>query len=272
MIKFLALFLFSSNLYADLFDGNSGGIIALPVSNEYASNEYLLFEIDGKKFVIAGMPYVLEERVINIDKEKIKVLPVDYGESRITIQNDSLVNPSLEDQERAARERKLLQSVLSKKSNFDLDDLKFLRPVEGAVTSGFGKKRFINDLPRSPHLALDLDGFDGDPIVAPLDAKVVLVDNFFYSGNIIVLDHGSNVFTSYSHMKKSHKMVGDTVIKGDLIGEIGSTGRVTGPHLHWVIYMNGNRINPEIVLEKDFPKNLLADYQDAPEGLTLSEE
>ena len=153
-----------------------------------------------------------------------------------------------------------------------LDDLKFLRPVKGAVTSGFGKKRFINDLPRSPHLALDLDGFDGDPIFAPLDAKVVLVDNFFYSGNIIVLDHGSNVFTSYSHMKKSHKMVGDTVYKGDLIGEIGSTGRVTGPHLHWVIYMNGNRINPEIVLEKDFPKNLLADYQDAPEGLTLSEE
>tara|TARA_B100000963_G_scaffold73821_1_gene61891 strand:- start:31 stop:252 length:222 start_codon:yes stop_codon:yes gene_type:complete len=73
-------------------------------------------------------------------------------------------------------------------------------------------------------------------------------------------------------MKKSHKMVGDTVIKGDLIGEIGSTGRVTGPHLHWVIYMNGNRINPEIVLAKDFPKNLLADYQDAPEGLPLSEE
>ena len=272
MFKFIALFLFSSSMFAVEYEGDSGGIFALPVSNEYKSNEYLLFEIDGKSYVIAGMPYVLEERVIKIDDRRIKVLPVNYGESRITIENNSLVNPSSSDQERAAKERKLLQSVLSKKSNFNLDDLKFLRPVKGAVTSGFGKKRFINDLPRAPHLALDLDGFDGDPIVAPLDAKVVLVDNFFYSGNIIVLDHGSNVFTSYSHMNKSHKMVGDFVNKGDLIGEIGSTGRVTGPHLHWVIYMNGNRINPEIVLNKDFPMNLLANYQDVPEDFPLSEE
>ena len=272
MFKFLALFLFSSSIFAVSYEGDSGGIFALPVSSEYISNDYLLFEIDGKNYVIAGMPYVLEEKVIKIDDKEIKVLPVNYGESRITIENDSLVNPSSSDQERAAKERKLLQSALTKKSNFILSDLRFLRPVEGAITSGFGKKRFINDLPRAPHLALDLDGFDGDPIVAPLDAEVVLVDNFFYSGNIIVLDHGSNVFTSYSHMSKSHRAVGDFVKKGDLIGEIGSTGRVTGPHLHWVIYMNGNRINPEIVLNKDFPMNLLAAYQDVPANLPQSEE
>ena len=272
MIKFTTLFLFSSSLFAFTYEGDSGGIFALPVSNEYKSDEYLLFEADERSYVIAGMPYVLEKEVIEIADQKIIVIPLDYGESRITIENDALVNPSLSDQERAAKERKLLQSVLSKKSNFNLNDLKFYRPVEGAVTSGFGKKRFINDLPRAPHLALDLDGFDGDPIVAPLDAKVALVDNFFYSGNIIVLDHGSNLFTSYSHMKKSHRVVGDFVKKGDLIGEIGSTGRVTGPHLHWVIYVNGNRINPELVLEKDFPMNLLAGYQDDAEELPLSEE
>ena len=180
MFKFLALFLFSSSIFAVSYEGDSGGIFALPVSSESISNDYLLFEIDGKSYVIAGMPYVLEEKVIKIDDKEIKVLPVNYGESRITIENDSLVNPSSSDQERAAKERKLLQSALTKKSNFILSDLRFLRPVEGAITSGFGKKRFINDLPRAPHLALDLDGFDGDPIVAPLDAEVVLVDNFFY--------------------------------------------------------------------------------------------
>ncbi len=272
MFKFLVLFLFSSSIFAVTYEVGSGSIFALPVPSEYISNEYVLLEIDGRSYVIAGMPYVLEEKVIKINGKKIKVLPIDYGESRITIENDRLVNPSSSDQERAAKERKLLQSALTKKSNFILRDIKFLRPVEGAVTSGFGKKRFINDLPRAPHLALDLDGFNGDPIVAPLDAKVVLVDDFFYSGNIIVLDHGSNVFTSYSHMSKSYRAVGDFVKKGDLIGEIGSTGRVTGPHLHWVIYMNGNRINPEIVLNKDFPMNLLADYQDASADLPQSEE
>ena len=272
MFKFVAIFLFSIPLFADEYHGDSGGIFALPVSTEYKSDEYLIFEIDGGLYVVAGMPYVLDEKVIKINDKKIKVLPINYGESRITIENDSLVNPSSSDKERAARERKLLQSVLSNKSSFKLKDLIFLRPVDGAVTSGFGKKRFINESPRAPHLALDLDGFDGDPIIAPLDAKVVLVDNFFYSGNIIILDHGSNVFTSYSHMSKSHREVGDFVRKGDLIGEIGSTGRVTGPHLHWVIYMNGNRINPELVLDKDFLMNLLEDYQDEPEELPLSAE
>ena len=167
MFKFLALFLFSNSIFAVSYEGDSGGIFALPVSSEYISNDYLLFEIDGKSYVIAGMPYVLEEKVIKIDDKEIKVLPVNYGESRITIENDSLVNPSSSDQERAAKERKLLQSVLTKKSNFILSDLRFLRPVEGAVTSGFGKKRFINDLPRAPHLALDLDGFDGTLLLHP---------------------------------------------------------------------------------------------------------
>ena len=125
MYKFLALFLFSSSIFAVEYEGDSGGIFALPVSNEYKSNEYLLFEIDGKSYVIAGMPYVLEERVIKIDDRRIKVLPVNYGESRITIENNSLVNPSSSDQERAAKERKLLQSVLSKKSNFNLNNLKW---------------------------------------------------------------------------------------------------------------------------------------------------
>ena len=108
MFKFLALFLFSSSIFAVSYEGDSGGIFALPVSSEYISNDYLLFEIDGKSYVIAGMPYVLEEKVIKIDDKEIKVLPVNYGESRITIENDSLVNPSSSDQERAAKELSLI--------------------------------------------------------------------------------------------------------------------------------------------------------------------
>ena len=118
MFKFLALFLFSSSIFAVAYEGDSGGIFALPVSSEYISNEYLLFEIDGKSYVIAGMPYVLEEKIIKIDDKKIKVLPVNYGESRITIENDSLVNPSSSDQERAAKERKLLFFVRADCNNF----------------------------------------------------------------------------------------------------------------------------------------------------------
>ena len=79
MFKFLALFLFSSSIFAAAYEGDSGGIFALPVSGKYISNDYLLLEIDGKNYVIAGMPYVLEEKVIKINDKKIKVLPVNYG-------------------------------------------------------------------------------------------------------------------------------------------------------------------------------------------------
>ena len=145
MFKFLALFLFSSSIFAAAYEGDSGGIFALPVSGKYISNDYLLFEIDGKNYVIAGMPYVLEEKVIKINDKKIKVLPVNYGESRITIENDSLVNPSSSDQERAAKERKLLQSVLTKKSNFILSDI-YITMGEGNLKEGWVVKAYFNPL------------------------------------------------------------------------------------------------------------------------------
>ena len=82
-----------------------------------------------------------------------------------------------------------------------------------------------------------------------MDGTVVLVDEHFYSGKFIVLDHGGGLFTSYSHLNKWLVEEGDSILKSQKIGEIGSTGRVTGPHLHWVVYLNKNRINPELLVK-----------------------
>ena len=90
------------------------------------------------------------------------------------------------------------------------------------------------------------------PIIAPKDGRAVLVANHFYSGNIVILDHGGGLFSSYSHMQKHNILEGDVVKKGTVIGFVGSTGRVTGPHLHWTIYLNKNRINPELFIELDY--------------------
>lgn len=228
--------------------GNSGEYIILPTKT---GTGYLIKKREGNKEVF-GLPYVTEEELIDLAGHEILMQPVDYGESRITITNNSLVNLSPEDQARANAEAiKVNQAVQLRtpQNDFNFD---FYPPVNNYITSGYGKKRFINGNPRSPHLALDIDGFDGDPIVAPKAGRVVMAEEHFYSGKMMLIDHGGGLFTSYSHMSAWVAQQGDFVDAKDLIGRIGSTGRVTGPHLHWIVYLNGNRINPEFLVDLEY--------------------
>ena len=230
-------------------DGKSGGIIYFPSNVD--TQTYKVIK-DNQNFYIVGLPYVTEDQVVNIGNSEILVKAVDYGESRITIDNPTFVSPTLEERERASAEYLLVQKLIAQQTEQLTFDLEFISPVDALITSPYGKKRFINDAPRSPHLATDIRGKEGTPIIAPKDGRAVLVANHFYSGNIVILDHGGGLFSSYSHMQKHNILEGDVVKKGTVIGFVGSTGRVTGPHLHWTIYLNENRINPELFIELDY--------------------
>ena len=138
---------------------------------------------------------------------------------------------------------------VTEQTDFNFD---FFPPVQNYITSGYGKKRFINGNPRSPHLALDIDGNEGDPIYAPKAGVVVIAEEHFYSGKMMLINHGGGLFTSYSHMSDWVAEEGDYVEAKELIGKVGSSGRVTGPHLHWVVYLNGNRINPELLVDLQY--------------------
>ena len=229
-------------------EGKSGGIIYFPSNVD--TQTYKVIK-DNQNFYIVGLPYVTEDQVVNIGNSEILVKAVDYGESRITIDNPTFVSPTLEERERASAEYLLVQKLIAQQTEQLTFDLEFISPVDTLITSPYGKKRFINDAPRSPHLATDIRGKEGTPIIAPKDGRAVLVANHFYSGNIVILDHGGGLFSSYSHMQKHNILEGDVVKKGTVIGFVGSTGRVTGPHLHWTIYLNENRINPELFIELD---------------------
>lgn len=109
----------------------------------------------------------------------------------------------------------------------------FVRPREARVTSVFGTGREVNGVLRSIHYGLDLDGRRGDPIHASNRGVVALVGNFFYGGITVYLHHGEGLMTVYHHMSRALVAAGDTVERGQLIGRVGATGRVTGPHLHW---------------------------------------
>ena len=151
-----------------------------------------------------------------------------------------------------AEKKAISTSSTQFKSNF-----KFLQPVDGLISSRYGKKRYINELPRSPHLALDIAAPAGTKIISPEFGKVILIGDFFYSGNYIVIDHGHGLITSYSHLSKVIVKEGQLIDKGQKIGEVGSTGRVTGPHLHWTVYLNQVRINPEITIDEEYLDSIL---------------
>ena len=129
----------------------------------------------------------------------------------------------------------------------------FLRPRESAITSVFGTGRTFNGQVASRHLGVDFRGAAGEPIRAANRGVVVLVDTFFLGGRVVYLDHGSGVTTGYLHLSKALVAVGDTVARGQTIGLVGATGRVTGPHLHWTARYGALTVNPLELLTLDMP-------------------
>ena len=238
----------SMNAFAnDLFEGQSGEIISIPAANEVQLNA-LTFQTSSGRKQLVSLPFVKQDQMISRHHVNVKVNWVDFGESRITITDQSKVTLSAADQARANKESLEIKKALRETTTEITPSFYFIPPVPGIITSPFGKQRFINGLPRSAHLALDFRGSVGTPIVSPLKGKVVLVGDYFYTGLTLILDHGYGLFSSYAHMSEIKVKLGDLIEQSSEIGLVGSTGRVTGPHLHWNIYWNKTRINPELLL------------------------
>jgi murein DD-endopeptidase MepM/ murein hydrolase activator NlpD len=120
----------------------------------------------------------------------------------------------------------------------------FIRPRTSVVTSEFGSGRLFNGQLTARHLGVDFRGAVGEQVRAANRGVVALVDNFFLAGNVVYIDHGAGVVTAYFHLSKTLVAAGDTVTRGQVIGLVGSTGRVTGPHLHWAARYGAITVNP----------------------------
>ena len=156
-----------------------------------------------------------------------------------------LVEPSPEDRARADKESARQHEIFTRVTPERLWDGKFRMPLDGNLTGhNFGRRRVLNGQPKSPHAGLDIPAPAGTPIHAAQHGRVALADNLFYSGNTVIIDHGLGVYTFYGHMKSISVAEGDDVKAGDVIGQVGATGRATGPHLHWTLVVDGARVNP----------------------------
>jgi murein DD-endopeptidase MepM/ murein hydrolase activator NlpD len=181
---------------------------------------------------------------------KFEVENKDYETQYLTIKNKRKVNPNEQDMSRIIKEKKLISKAKSHWSNNEDVPLKFILPAEGPYSSPFGLRRFFNKQPRRPHSGLDIAAPKGAPIVAPADGTVINTGLYFFNGNTVFLDHGQGLITMYCHMDSINIKEGTKVKAGDIIGNVGLTGRVTGAHLHWSVMLNTVTVDPILFLEK----------------------
>jgi len=182
-------------------------------------------------------------------KVSFKVKSKKYQTQYLTLKNKHQVNPTAEELVRINNEKQLTIDSLTQWTPTDAINTDFMLPVQGHLSSPFGLKRFFNKEPRHPHSGIDLAAPIGTPIVSPADGTIITTGNYFFNGNTIFIDHGQGLVTMYCHMSEITVNPGDKVTKGQKIGAIGMTGRVTGPHLHWAVSMNNVRVDPALFFD-----------------------
>jgi len=171
-----------------------------------------------------------------------------YTEQHITLKNREMVNPNPQQLARIREESRRQRQLYLRYSDYPTPQQGFVLPLEGRVSSLFGHRRFFNGEPRNPHSGLDIAAPTGTPVLAPASGQVVLVDNLYYNGKTVFLDHGQGLITMYCHLSEQAVAEGESVEQGQVIGLVGATGRVTGPHLHWSVSLNGYRVNPTTLM------------------------
>lgn len=175
----------------------------------------------------------------------LKVLPVEWDVQDIKGVPQKKVTPSAANQAAIDDERRQVRGALAEDLRKAYWKTGFMQPVSGRISGKFGGQRIMNGRKMNPHAGTDIAAPLGTPVAAAGDGKVVLTaGDLFYSGNVVVIDHGYGLQTIYAHLNKITVQKGQKVKKGEIIGEVGKTGRVTGPHLHWGASLKGIRFNP----------------------------
>lgn len=240
-----------------------GGLALIPLSNEgelprisFNKKPIAIISEYENFFAMVGIPlntqpgqHHIELRWENgrTEQRSFTVSKKTYKAQYLTIKNKRKVNPNKQDMERIISEKKRKTRARTYWSD-NIVNKDFIIPVDGRVSSIYGLRRFFNNQPRRPHSGLDIAAPEGTPIKAVESGTVIESGDFFFSGNMVYIDHGQGLISMYAHMNRIDVKTGDTVNKGDIIGTVGQTGRVTGAHLHLSVIANQTSIDPVLLL------------------------
>jgi len=236
-----------------------GGIVLLPINNNhkpysarFKNKKIAVINDHGSKYLLVGLSlstkpgdYAVKIKNYQGKTESLNfsVKPKTYKAQYLTIKNKRKVNPYKKDMKRIEAERKRKSAAKTNWSN-NSPRAEFVVPVDGRISSIFGLRRFFNQQARRPHSGLDIAAPEGTPIKAVESGTVIESGDFFFSGNMVYLDHGQGLISLYAHMHSINVKPGDKIKKGQVIGSVGETGRVTGPHLHLAIIANQTLVDP----------------------------
>lgn len=211
---------------------------------------------DTNWIALIGMPisikageYKIIIKTINKTWEQLFVVGhKDYPTQYISIKKPRMVDGfTTTELKKIKADKKILAKAKMTWSNRAID-ADFIPPVVGTISSSFGLKRYLNNIPKKPHNGLDIAAKTGMPIIAPASAKVIDVGNYYFNGKSIFLSHGQGLLSVYLHLDTIVVKLGDMVKQGQLLGTVGETGRASASHLHWTVYLNQIAVNPELFI------------------------
>ena len=237
-----------------------GGVVLVNLPREQQGaalyqGRYVLVWRDGQGAVaVVGIPLAAKPGVHHLELPGGARIPFAIHAKNYPVQRLKLpprmVNPPQAQLARIEAESKKLQAARATYSVHEPESLSPVLPVCGRLSTPFGLRRLLNGEPRQSHMGWDLAAPAGTVVHAPLSGRVLLTDSMYFSGNIVVVDHGSGLITLYGHLASMAVQPGEEVKAGGVIGRVGSTGRATGPHLHFALALNGTWVNPGVFLEQ----------------------
>lgn len=247
-----------------------GGVVTLKIPGAtdekplvtFAGRPVMVVRQGDEWLAIVGLSLDIQPGETTVDVEQpgaaprritFTVSPKQYRTQELKVA-PAMVNPSPENAERIEREQKKMRAALDTFSHDAPPTLRLAQPVPGRRSSSFGLRRVFNGEPRRPHSGMDIAAPTGTPIKAPLAGRVIDVGEYYFNGNNVIIDHGQGLVTMYCHLSKITAELGQEVKVGDVIGEVGATGRVTGPHLHWGVSLNGTMVDPALFLPPPPPQ------------------
>jgi murein DD-endopeptidase MepM/ murein hydrolase activator NlpD len=204
-------------------------VIGIPLSARPGAHQVLLVEPEGTR----RLDFAVSEK--RYPTQALRVAPAQ-------------VDLSAADLARVERERILIDEALDHWSDREPDALRLTPPVPGTRSSSFGLRRVFNGQARNPHTGMDIAAPSGTPVLAPAAGEVIAVGNYFFNGNTVFIDHGRGFVSMYCHLSVIDVQAGQHLAAGGRIGEVGMTGRATGPHLHWGISLAHAWVDPALFL------------------------